>query len=171
MPQATGTLWGREDHEGADMSDMAPDAEPVPSQEPDRNGCILGMLGAVVALALLSVGACVFLVARVDTDDDGGGGGGDAEAADVGEPTCQVDAEGHIEAIMVVTNPTSERSNYIIRVDFDDADGDEIDSEALTVNAVPSGQQASARAVTDTAPPADGQFTCRVTDVERFSDE
>jgi hypothetical protein len=157
------------------MSDMPPDAEPVPPEEPDRNGCILGMLGAVVALALLSVGACVFLVANVDSDGDGDGdggdGGGDSEAADVGEPTCQVDADGHVEAVMVVTNPTSERSNYIIRVVFDDADGDEIDSEALTVDAVPSGQQASARAVTDTAPPADGQFTCRVTDVERFSDE
>lgn len=153
------------------MSDDVPDPDPVPPKEPDRSGCvILGMLGAVVALALLSVGACVFLVVRVDTGDDGGGGG-DSEAADVAPPTCQVDADGHIEAVMVVTNPTSERSNYIIRVTFDDADGDEIDDETLTVDAVPSGQQASARAVTDTSPPADGQFTCRVTDVERFSDE
>jgi hypothetical protein len=153
------------------MSDAVPD--PVPPEEPDRNGCIiLGMLGAVVALALLSVGACVFLVVRVDTGDgDGDGGGGDGEAADVAPPTCQVDADGHIEAVMVVTNPTSERSNYIIRVTFDDANGDEIDSETLTVDAVPSGQRASARAVTDTSPPADGQFTCQVTDVERFSDE
>jgi hypothetical protein len=153
------------------MSDIAPYAEPSPSEEPGRNGCILGMLGAVVVLTLVSVGACVFLVVRVDPDDGGGGNGGEGEAADVGEPTCQVDADGHIEAVMVVTNPTSERSNYIIRVTFDDADGDEIDSETLTVDAVASGQQASARAVTDTSPPADGQFTCRVADVERFSDE
>ena len=150
------------------MSDVAPDAEPVPPEEPARNGCILGMLGAVVVLALLSFGACVFLVVRVDDSDDGGSG---SEAADVGEPTCQVDEQGHVEAVMAVTNPTSERSNYIIRVTFDDAEGDEIDSETLTVDALPAGQQTLASAVTDTSPPADGQFTCRVTDVERFSDE
>jgi hypothetical protein len=151
------------------MSDIAPYAEPGPPDEGSGNGCVIGLLAAVVVLALVSAGACVFLVVAVD--DDGGGGGSDSEAADIGEPTCQVGDQGHIEAVMAVTNPTSERSNYIIRVTFDDGNGDEIDSETLTVDAVPAGQQTFARAETDTSPPADGRFTCRVTDVERFSDE
>lgn len=150
------------------MSDIAPYAEPGPPEKSDRNGCVIGLLAAVVVLTLVSVGACVLLVVAVDDD---GGEGSDSETADVGEPTCQVDQQGHVEAVMDVTNPTSERSNYVIRVTFDDGNGDEIGSETLTVDALPAGQQTFARAETDTPPPADGRFTCRVTDVVRFSDE
>jgi hypothetical protein len=150
------------------MSDIAPYAAPQPPERSNRPGCVLGLLGSVVLLTLVSVGACVFLVASMD---GGGSGDGSSEAADVAEPECLVDDEGHVQAVMQVTNPTSERSNYVIRVSFEDGDGDEIDVETLTVDDLEPGQQAVARAVTDTSPPADGVFTCGVSDVERFSDE
>ena len=150
------------------MSDIAPYAEPGPSEKGRGNGCVIGLLAAVVVLALVSVGACVFLVVAIDDDDDGGS---DAERSDVAEPTCQVDDQGNVEAVMQVTNPTSERSNYVIQVTFDDAEGTAIDTRTLTVDGLAPNQQAIARAETDTPAPADGAFTCRVTDVVRFSDE
>jgi hypothetical protein len=147
------------------MSDIPPYAAPDPPDTRGLNGLLLG----VVLAALLSVGACVFLVASVDGDGDGDGSSA-GEAADVAPPTCQSDVSNHVEAVMTVTNPTSKRSNYVIDVVFIDPQGDAIDSETVTVRAVDPGATTTARAVTDTDVP-DGGFTCRVTDVDRFSDE
>lgn len=139
-----------------------------------RNGCLTAFL-VVLALGVLgAVGACVALVALADdVADEVGEDINELEADeqdDAGEPTCGTDDVGDLEAVVEVTNDSSKRSNYIITVAFSGEDGNQIGTGTGSVTALEPGQSTQATISTVTDAPA-GSVTCKVTSVERFSDE
>ncbi len=148
--------------------------QPGPAPAKSRNGCLTAFL-VVLALGVLgAVGACVAVVALADdvadeVSDDITEGQAD-EQDDVGEPTCGTDDVGDLEAVVDVTNDSSERSNYMITVAFSGEDGNQIDTGTGSVTALEPGQSTQATISTFTDAPA-GSVTCKVTDVQRFSDE
>jgi hypothetical protein len=74
-------------------------------------------------------------------------------------------------ATMDVTNQSSERSNYFIEVSFEAPDGSQLATGNAVVNALEPDQSTTTEALSATEGPTGGEFTCRVTDVERISDE
>ncbi|HZM29847.1 MAG TPA: hypothetical protein VFB77_05125 [Acidimicrobiales bacterium] len=145
---------------------------PYPVAPPPRrsgmHGCLVAML-VVVALGLLAVvGGCVALTAAVENQDDGETD--ESERTDVGDPTCRVDGVDLLVADVPVTNRSSKRSNYIVTLSFEAADGSQLATSVAFVNALEPGQSATATANALRQAPADGRFSCRVIDVERFSD-
>jgi len=147
---------------------------PIPPPPPSSGTNVLvWVLVAVGVVLLLGMGACVALVVAVgeaaeDIDRSVTEERAD-EADDVSEPRC-TSAGGFLTAEVDVTNDSSERSNYSIEVAFESADGDQIDTAFAFVSALQPGQSTVVDAQTLTEPPAP-DFTCRVTDVERYSDE
>ncbi len=133
------------------------------------SGCLKAFLIVLAIGAVVGIGACVALVAAVDDASDDVTESEAGEADDVGDPDCKVDDAGYMQATMQVTNNSSERSNYSIEVTFEDPNGDQIETGVAAVSALEPDQSTTATAQTLTQPP--GEFTCRVVDVERFSDE
>lgn len=139
------------------------------------SGCLKAFLIAVAVAAVLGIGSCVLLVVAVDeaADDVGDQRAEERarEAEDLGEVSCTVDAAGFMVAEIPVTNNSSERSNYFVEVTFEAADGSQIDTASAAVEALEPGQSTTAAAQTLTEPPADGELTCRVVEVDRTTDE
>jgi hypothetical protein len=140
----------------------------APSRRSGLHGCLVALL-VVVALGLLAVvGGCVALTAAVDNQDDGETD--ESERADVGDPTCRVDGIDLLVADVPVTNRSSKRSNYIVSLTFEAPDGSQLATSVALVTALERGQSATATANALRRAPADGRFSCRVIDVERYSD-
>ncbi len=132
---------------------------------------VLVAIGVVLVLALGSCVAAVALVGRAAEDVDRSIAAEQAdEAGDVSEPRCGTDGAGFLRAEVDVTNSSSERSNYTIELAFESADGDQIDTGVAFVSALQPGQSTvvDVQSLTETAGPG---VTCRVSDVERYSDE
>lgn len=88
--------------------------------------------------------------------------------ADVGSLECTRNQFGDLEATATVTNHSSERSNYVVTVAFESPDGKtQLASSGGFVQDLEPGQSAPLRVVTGTDAPA--EFTCRLTEVERFA--
>ena len=133
------------------------------------SGCLKAFLIVLAIGAVIGIGSCVALVVAVDDASDDVNQSEADEADDVGEPECKTDEVGFMAATMQVTNNSSERSNYTIEVTFEDPNGDQIETGAALVSALEPDQSTTATASSLTEAP--GEFTCRVVDVERFSDE
>jgi hypothetical protein len=132
------------------------------------HGCLIALL-VVVALGLLAVvGGCVALAVAVENHDEGETDA--SERADVGDATCRVDDASLLVADVPVTNRSSKRSNYIVTLTFESPNGSQLATGLAFVNALEPGQSATATANALRQAPADGAFSCRVIDVERFSD-
>jgi hypothetical protein len=147
---------------------------PPPARSSGANGCLIAFL-VVLALAVLGgVGSCVALVVVADdvaedVEEDLVEEQAD-EADDVSEPRCERGQFNDMQAVVTVTNDSSERSNYTIEVAFNGPNGDQLDTAYATVSALAPGQSTEATAASVAEAPT-GDFTCDILDVERFSDQ
>ncbi|HET6951148.1 MAG TPA: hypothetical protein VFI47_12275 [Acidimicrobiales bacterium] len=128
------------------------------------------VIGATAALVVVVV-AIVAVVTVVSRTAESAGRHEATESGDVGEPACDVDRVGLMMAEVPVTNRSSERSSYVIQVSFEAPDGSQISTAPALVSALEPGQSTTTRAQTLKRPPAGGEFTCRVADTNRFSEE
>jgi hypothetical protein len=146
---------------------------PPPSSSSGTN-VLVWVLVAIGVVVLLGMGACVALVVAVgevaEDVDRSVAAERAAEADDVAATRCRTDAGEPLAAEVEVTNDSSERSNYTIDVAFESAGGDQIETGFGFVSALEPGQSRVVDIQTLTASPGP-LVTCRVTDVERFSDE
>jgi hypothetical protein len=146
---------------------------PPPSSSSGTN-VLVWVLVAIGVVVLLGMGACVALVVAVgevaEDVDRSVAAERAAEADDVAATRCRTDAGEPLAAEVEVTNDSSERSNYTIDVAFESAGGDQIETGFGFVSALEPGQSRVVEIQTLTASPGP-LVTCRVTDVERFSDE
>jgi hypothetical protein len=146
---------------------------PPPSSSSGTN-VLVWVLVAIGVVVLLGMGACVALVVAVgevaEDVDRSVAAERAAEADDVAATRCRTDAGEPLAAEVEVTNDSSERSNYTIDVAFESAGGDQIGTGFGFVSALEPGQSRVVEIQTLTASPGP-LVTCRVTDVERFSDE
>lgn len=136
------------------------------------SGCLkafLIVLGLSVVLGIVAVIVAATLVDdAVDNLAEDLVEGSADEQDDIDEVECGEDDFGNLFATVTVTNDSSERSNYIIEVNFVDGNV-QLESAVAFINAVEPGQQAEGEASTATDAP--GDFDCRAVGVQRFSDE
>ena len=142
---------------------------PPPRRGP--SGCVKALIAVVVAAMVLGVGACVAVVAAVDHASREARQSQARERLDVATPTCRVDRAGLMAADARVTNHSSKRSNYLIRVAFEGEDGAQLATGGAVVSALEPGQATTATAHSLESPPRGAAFSCRVVTVERLSDE
>jgi hypothetical protein len=165
------------------MADQPPPPAPpppppgyVPSEGKQRRrgrGCLipLAILGGLVLIEL-----AIAAVAGGGDDDGGetatGGGNGDGgltEAEEVTITECgPPDEIGVVYVTGVASNTSSERSEYLIEVVVEDADGNQIGTGGTVAENVEPDQRARWQAITDT--PHErwvDDARCRVADVER----
>jgi hypothetical protein len=143
---------------------------PRPPSSSSGTNVLVWVLVAIGVVVLLGMGACVALVVAVGEAAEDVGRSAADEADDVSETRCRTDAGAFLAAEVEVTNDSSERSNYSIEVVFESAEGDQIDTAFAFVSALEPGQSTSVdvQSLTEATVPG---VTCRVTDVERYSDE
>ena len=143
---------------------------PRPPSSSSGTNVLVWVLVAVGVVVLLGMGACVALVVAVGEAAEDVSQSAADEADDVSGTRCRADAGAFLAAEVEVTNDSSEPSNYSIEVAFESAEGDQIDTAFAFVSALEPGQSTVLDVQSLTEPPAPG-VTCRVTDVERYSDE
>jgi hypothetical protein len=143
---------------------------PRPPSSSSGTNVLVWVLVAIGVVVLLGMGACVALVVAVGEAAEDVSQSAADEADDVSETRCRSDAGAFLAAEVEVTNDSSERSNYSIEVVFESAEGDQIDTAFAFVSALEPGQSTSVdvQSLTEATVPG---VTCRVTDVERYSDE
>jgi hypothetical protein len=147
---------------------------PPPAPSGGTNGCLYAFLAVLAVGVLLGLGSCVALVVLADdvsedvVDDLAEEQAGERD--DVSEPRCELGPAGDMQAVMTVTNDSSERSNYTIEVAFNGANGDQLETSLASVSALAPGQatEATASSIADAPSP---EFTCEIVNVQRFSDE
>lgn len=134
------------------------------------SGCLKGALITLGILAVLGVIAIVAVGNAAEDVVDDIEDRQERVLDDVIVSGCDIDpVTGFLQAAVDVTNHSSERSNYGIDVTFEAPDGRQIDTGFASVTALEPGQSTTEQVVTFTAP--EGEFTCRVADVTRFTDE
>jgi len=134
-----------------------------------NRGCFWAFFAVVVVFIVGVAVFIVFVFLAVDRAPDGGPQERRQESADVEVTDCTTSPTGTMVAGVRVTNRSSERSDYLVTVVFeDDGDGSQVDSSPVAVNDVDPGQAASGRAVTFSRPPPAG-FGCEVGAVERVA--
>ena len=130
-----------------------------------------GELGALLLLG--GIGAfivIVFLVDRVDDVVEDAIQGSPDELDDVEVAQCRTDESGLMRATLRITNDSPERSSYVIEVEFESTDGNEQLDTGLASRRLDPGQSTETEAHSAGQAPAE-EFECRVTLVNRFSDE
>ena len=128
----------------------------VVETRPRRSGAfrLIALLAVLVVIA--AVVLAVVLVTR--TSDDA--------KDDVNVSACSADpGGGKPTASGEIVNDSSKTSNYVIRLRFNDSDGNAVSEGAAAVDDVDAGQ--TARWELTGARSADGPVTCEVTDVSR----
>lgn len=126
---------------------------------------------AVVAVASLLVAGCTGMEANVSYPSTTTTPGGSAEdqgaaARDVAPPSCSNDRRGLAAGTVTVTNSSSQRSDYVITVVLEPAEGGpKIRSTTTSVDGLEPGQTGSGELRFTKAMPAG--TTCRVTEVQR----
>jgi hypothetical protein len=129
-------------------------------------GCLLA-LAIVAGLSVLLVLVAAALVARASDSADRERL---REAADVELTDCVPTGAGFMASTVAVTNHSSKRSNYVVDVVFESANGSrQLAARTIVVNDLEPGQATQQEVGTLT--PAPASFDCRVSQVERFSDE
>lgn len=126
-------------------------------EAPPRRHTGLRLLAALVALAVIA--AIVLVVVLVTNTSD------DAKD-DLTVATCEADSGGgDPTASGQIVNDSSKTSNYVIRLRFDDAQGNGVSEGVAAVDDVEAGATAQWE-LTGTRS-AEGPLTCEVTDVSR----
>jgi hypothetical protein len=129
-------------------------------------GCLVA-LAVVAGLTVLLILLAAALLARVSDSADEERR---REAADVELADCLPTGAGHMASTVRITNHSSKRSNYVVDVVFESADGSrQLAARSVFVNDLEPGQATQQAAGTVT--PAPASFDCRVSQVQRFSDE
>jgi hypothetical protein len=124
---------------------------------PPRRHTGLRLVAALVALVVIA--AVVLAVVLVTRTSD------DAED-DVAVATCEADSGGgDPRASGQIVNDSSKTSNYVIRLRFNDAQGNGVSEGGVAVDDVEAG--ATARWELTGTRSAQGPLTCEVTDVSR----
>jgi hypothetical protein len=147
-----------------------PSPAPTPpaggAPRPLGQGCLVA-LAVVAGLTVLLVLLAATLLARAsDSADDERR----REAADVQLADCLPTGAGHMASTVRVTNHSSKRSNYVVDVVFESADGSrQLAARTVLVNDLEPGQTTQREAATLTSAPT--SFDCRLSQVQRFSDE
>jgi hypothetical protein len=133
---------------------------------PRGQGCLVA-LGVVAGLTVVLVLAAAALLATAsDSADDERR----REAADVQLADCLPTGAGHMASTVRVTNHSAKRSNYVVDVVFESADGSrQLAARTVFVNDLQPAQTTQQDAGTLTSAPA--SFDCRLSQVQRFSDE
>jgi hypothetical protein len=126
-------------------------------EAPPRRHMGLRLLAALVALVVIAaVVLAVVLVTR--TSDDA--------KDDVAVATCEADPSGgDPSASGQIVNDSSKTSNYVIRLRFNDAQGNGVSEGVVAVDDVEAG--ATARWELTGTRSARGPLTCEITDVSR----
>jgi hypothetical protein len=142
---------------------------PPPAWEAPRprgHGCLVA-LAIVAGLTVLLVLLVAALLARAsDSADDERR----REAADVELTDCLPTDAGHMASTIRITNHSSKRSNYVVDVVFESADGSrQLAARTVSMNDLEPGQTTQQEAGTLT--PAPTSFDCRLSQVQRFSDQ
>lgn len=89
-------------------------------------------------------------------------------ANDVELTACRTDDLNHLEAVIEVTNKSSKASNYSVTVAFESPDGSQqYDTGAAFINGLEPGQSKTEDVATFKEP--SGEYTCRITEVDRFA--
>jgi hypothetical protein len=142
---------------------------PVPAWGAPRTrgrGCLVA-LALVFGLAVLLVLVAAALLARASDSADEER---QREAADVELTDCLPSEAGHMASTVRITNHSSKRSNYVVDVVFESFDGSrQLAARSVFVNDLEPGQATQQQAGTLTPSPA--RFDCRISQVQRFSDE
>lgn len=73
---------------------------------------------------------------------------------------CEVDDEGHVVAMVSITNGSDDYSNYIVDVEFVDGEGQQIERRTLNVLGVDTDETAEDSVAT--REPVDGEADCRI---------
>jgi len=117
----------------------------------------LGIIAAVVVLVLVAAVAVAVVLATRSTDD---------AKKDVAVKTCTPDpGGGKPTASGQIVNHSSKGSNYVIRLRFNDAEGNNVSEGVATVRDVEAGQTADWQLTG--ARSADGPVTCELRGVSR----
>ena len=117
----------------------------------------LRLLAALVALAVVAV-VVLAVVLFTRTSDDA--------KDDVSVATCEADpGGGDPKASGQIVNDSSKTSNYVIRLRFDDAQGNAVSEGGAAVDDLESGATARWDLTGDRS--AAGPVTCEITDVSR----
>lgn len=151
-----------------------------PAAKPSNRGCLiaLGIVGGLVLLGIVAVVVVVVAVGnevedRVDdegittfSDNDENPPADDVSIAECGPaPTT-----GFMRATVDVQNHSSESSNYVITVAFESEDGDrQLTTSTAFVNGLGPDQTATSEANGFEEPPGGQEFSCRLSQVERFA--
>ena len=134
--------------------------------QPRGQGCLVAIAivaGLTVFLVLL---AAALLARASDSADEARR----REAADVELTDCLPTDAGLMASTVRVTNHSSKRSNYVIDIVFESADGSrQLAARSIFVNDLEPGQATQQEAGTLT--PSPPRFDCRVSQVQRFSDQ
>lgn len=142
-----------------------------PPPRAGMGGCARALIVGVVAAVVLGLGACSAVLLVVDRAADEAGRARARERLDVAAPGCRLDGAGLMAGEAKVTNRSSKRSNYVIRMTFEGTDGSQLATAGALVTSLEPGQSTTATAHTYQAPPHGGTFSCRVVTVDRFSDQ
>ena len=160
----------------------APQWTPPPAKKGGNKGCLiaLGVVGVLLVLGI--IGTVVAVVAlrdevddRVDVDEDGITNFSDNDehppADDVTVNDCgPASGTNFMRASVDVRNHSSKASNYIITVAFESDDGDrQLTTSTAFVNGLGADQTTTAEANSFQEPPGGVEFTCRISQVERFA--
>jgi hypothetical protein len=140
-----------------------------PPPKSGMSGCLKAFLIVLVVSTVVGVGGCIFAVSRVDDVVHNVDFNDSDELNDVDVQGCGRSSSGSLQADLRVTNDSSERSNYLIEVTFEDGAGDQVDTGVANVSALAPGQ--SRDVAVQSFAELTGDFDCRVAGVERFSDE
>jgi hypothetical protein len=133
---------------------------------PQGQGCLVALAVAAGLTVLLVVAVAALLARASDSADDERR----REAADVQLADCLPTGAGHMASTVRITNHSSKRSNYVVDVVFESADGSrQLAARTVLVNDLEPGQTTQHEA--GTLAPAPASFDCRLSQVQRFSDE
>lgn len=147
---------------------------PPPVAPRNNNGCLIA--GAVVAAVMILGGvACVALVGEAAEDvsesiDEDQEQRERVFAEDVTLDGCNPTEFGNMAAQVTVTNHSSDRSNYSIKVSFTSPDKAELyDSTFTYVSGLEEGQTTTDEVTSIEDAPA--EYVCEIVDITRLSDE
>lgn len=140
------------------------------TNEPPKKKRYIGRWIAL-AVALLLLGSCTAMVIggtkAINEDINNVPGTSDNGAAsDVSVSKCTVET-GFMIAKLKVTNSTDSAKDYLVTVSFE-SEGSQIGSGNGFVQALAAGQSSATDAGSLKAPPAGGDFTCRIAEVTRL---
>lgn len=129
-------------------------------------GIILGAIGIIGGVLFFIL--IVVAVDKVGVAISKSVSRADPSTYDVREGRCRVDAAGFLSYEGIIRNTSGERKSFTVRVEFDDADGNQIGSGTDIVSGIPPGRGAHWRVVDTSAISETDSVACQVVEVRNF---